>query len=419
MPIFGISFLCYIMQQPPQMVQKRQVSLSTTIILILVAVFLTAQFTWAVGFIHRRGSQGDLSRRANEIRQLIDRHFPGEIDQETREYLERHLLGLEQYALNSIFSILGDRYAEYMTAEQFNAMMEQRTGNFVGIGVSINSADGAIVITDVNEDGPAMAAGLQRGDIIYAVNGVAVSQTGVAVALDNIRGAIGTTVEITIVRDGEEMLFPIVREQITTRPIVYAMAPDGETGIVRIQTFANDHVSNRFREALYSLQSQGATRFLFDLRYNGGGSLDMLVEIMQKLLPEGPITTVRFGDGTEEVRNNYADANFDFPIVVLVNQHSASASELFAAALRDYDMAVIVGQTTYGKGSLQRFFRLSNGSVIRLTAGMYYPPSGVGYDGIGVIPDVFIECGQEVLRLGRIEVETDTKLYTALQQFAD
>ena len=398
---------------PPQSGMKnKQVSLTTTIILIVIAVFITAQLTWAVGFIQRRNylrnELGDQIRLV-EIRQLIDRYFVGEFDPNQ----------LDQHLINEIFNGIGDRYGQYMTGDEFNEMMEQRTGSFVGIGVSVSTSDDIITITDVNDDGPAMRAGIIRGDIIYAVDGVDVSQVGVDSTLRNIRGEEGSVVTLTILREDRQIEISVTRGQVTMHPVVYAMAPDGETGIVRIRTFANNYLADRFAEALEDLKEQGATRFLFDLRYNGGGALDALVEVMRMLLPEGPIISIRFGDGTDIVHTNETDADFDFPIVVLVNEFSASASELFAAALRDYDMAVIVGQTTFGKGSLQRYFRLSNGSFIRLTAGMYYPPSGEGYDGVGVIPSVLIESGEQPIVLGRIEPESDTKLYMALQQFAD
>jgi len=199
-------------------------------------------------------------------------------------------------------------------------------------------------------------------------------------------------------------------------PIVSALAPDGVTGIIRIRTFADNRVREQFTAAFEYLTTAGAQQFIFDVRGNGGGSVGNVVYILRQLLPAGRIITLNYGNGSSQTHYVETDSGFDAPIVILTDASSASAAELFAAAFRDNNIGTSIGVTTFGKGSVQNYFVLSNGSAIRTTIGMFYPPSGVNFDGVGIIPDITVER-EGSISLNEINFTSDNQLIFALEYF--
>ena len=263
--------------------------------------------------------------------------------------------------------------------------MKKVSGSFVGIGLTCTKNNG-IYIVDVYDGSPAKEAGLVKGDTIIAVDGVAVSDENYDSVINSIAGEAGSSVELTVRKaDGGETVLNVIRREIVVASIISEML-DGNVGYIKITQFSQNS-DEQFSAALNSLINSGAKSFLFDVRDNSGGSLDSILNILDRLLPEGPIMHIIRKDA-KETKYSTADESLDFPMAVLINENTASAAELFCSALRDYDTARLFGVKTYGKGCMQTISSFSDGSGIRLTTAFYNPPFGDNYDGIGVSPHV-------------------------------
>ncbi|MDY3864841.1 MAG: S41 family peptidase [Eubacteriales bacterium] len=321
----------------------------------------------------------------------------------------------------AIVAATKDPYAEYFTAAEYAEYRADLSGEFYGIGVTVDSfetADDApaIRLLDVFTGSGAMAAGLQKGDLIVAVDGTSLTDLGGAnAALDRIRGEEGTTVTLTVLRDGKTADYPVTRGDCTKKTIYTARVPlsGGRTAAyIRITAF-NTVTLREFVDAVAAAENAGVSGLLFDLRYNGGGYLDTVAQMLAYLLPDGDISHIRYrsealkdydirakdgkmtGASATLTAEEIAHA-VTLPMAVLVNGSTASASELFTSALRDYaanDEAypdfpdvTIVGSNTYGKGCLQTARSLSDGSYLKMTVGLYDPPFGENYHGVGIAP---------------------------------
>ena len=255
-----------------------------------------------------------------------------------------------------------------------------------------NSDSELIEIVEIVPDSPASESELQTGDLICKVGGEEVAAVGYNKALDLMLGKAGTVAEFTVYRNGEYIDFAIERRHVEQVNVTYRLYEDGITGIVRISAF-DEVTASQFKNAVADLQDQGAKRFVFDMRNNSGGLLDSVVEVLDYLLPEGTIIRITGNDEMEEAI--FSDAEeLDAPMAVLVNGATASAAELFTAALRDYEKSVTVGTTTYGKGSMQTVIPFTDGSALRITYKMYSPPKSDNYDGVGITPDIEIELDE-------------------------
>ena len=308
--------------------------------------------------------------------------YAGKIDEDKLLY----------YVMNGYIVGAEDRHGEYYTADDFQSVTQENQGETVGIGVYVgyDLEYNAIKILSVMKDSPANKAGILAGDIVIKVNGESVSESGYYVALDKVKGEEGTDVELTIIRNGEELKVTATRKKVETETIFYHQYEYDKTlGVIRIVEF-NNAVPNQLKKAVDDLKSKGVTSIVFDVRNNPGGTLSSVVEILDYLLPEGDIAHVT--DASGKVQKTYkSDKNYLKGIdsmAVLVNENTASAAELFACALRDYEKAILVGTKTYGKGSMQTIYMLPDGTGLRLTTNKYNPPKSGNYDGIGLIPDI-------------------------------
>ena len=319
----------------------------------------------------------------------------------------------------------GDRYAEYYNAEEFALLTAENEGEMQGIGVNVifNTDYKAIEIINVMPDSPALEAGVLPGDLIVTVgageNAQSVAELGYNPALTLLQGTAGTICEFTVARGEyyeESVSFSIERKFVTVQTVTHHISEQSpDIGIVRIMSF--DGVTpTQFMEALDALMAKGATKFVFDVRNNPGGDLNAICEILDFILPEGPIIHTKDKAGHESVIESGGE-EFDAPMVVLCNGNTASAAELFTSALMDYDKAVSIGDVTYGKGSMQTLLPLSDGSGIKLTTKMYFPPFSDGYDGIGITPDIEIAMAEEYqnVNLFKISDSEDTQLQRAIQ----
>ena len=291
---------------------------------------------------------------------------------------------------------LDERYTAYYTPEEYEQLMNDSQGVYVGIGVTVTTDQetGNMVIVTVTEDGPGEAAGLLEGDTIISIEGESVQDMDLDTAVSKIQGEEGTEVTIGVYREstGETLEKTMTRRKMDAQTVAYSMLEDN-IGYIQITAF--DEVTvEQFDNAVSDLQSQNIRGLIVDVRGNPGGNVDSVCSILDRLLPEGLLVYTIDKNGSKE--EEYADNEevLDIPMAVLVNGDSASASEIFAAALQDYDWAGIVGEQTYGKGIVQYIIPLSDGSAVKLTSAKYYTPNGECIHGIGVTPDVKVAADE-------------------------
>ena len=311
---------------------------------------------------------------------------------------------------------LGDVYSVYYTEEELTALMEDTNGIYYGIGAYISTDDttGLPVIAGVMDGSPAQEAGLKEGDVCYKVDGKLTESMTLEEFIRNVKGEEHTKVLLTIVREGESdyLEIEVERRQIQTPTVKYEMK-EGNIGYIQITEF-DTVTSDQFTEALVTLKEQGMKGLVIDLRSNPGGNLDTVCEIASQLLPKGTIVYTVDKDGNRVDYNCDGKNEFDMPMVVLVNGYSASASEILAGAIKDYEMGTLVGTTTYGKGIVQRIIPFSDGTAVKLTVSKYYTPNGINIHGTGIDPDVEIEYDPEAAENG-----VDNQLDKALEIVAE
>lgn len=304
---------------------------------------------------------------------------------------------LEEGIYAGYVDALDEKYTTYYTEEEYADLMESTSGHYSGIGayVSQDVNTGFITIVQPFEGAPAANAGIQKEDIIFAVEGEEVTGEDLSMVVAKMKGEAGTTVNLTIYRPSEDayLEFEVERAEVDVPSIEYRML-DHNIGYIQIISFEGP-TAEQFNEAVENLRTQGMTSLIFDLRDNGGGLLTSVCDILETILPEGLMTYTVDRDGNKEEEWAVDSDQIDLPMVVLVNGNSASASELFTGALKDHDKATIIGTTTFGKGIVQSIIGLSDGSALKITTSEYYTPSGVCIHGTGIEPDVEIEYDAE------------------------
>lgn len=335
---------------------------------------------------------------------------------------EEYVRGADEKALwdgvyAGLLEAVGDPYSEYMTAEEFAAYTAERSGNYVGIGVHVtfDQTQDAIAIYRVTPGSPAEQSGLRTGDLIVAVEDVAVSAATYNEAVDLVAGEEGTDVSLTIRRGEETIDLSITRAKVESRNVLYEKL--GDTAYLSILSFSESNVTEQFQDALEAAKQDGCTSYLFDLRNNPGGNLDVVCAVLDELLPANQtILHIIDAQGNDQTRETENEAYLDAPMAVLCNGNTASAAELFTADLRDYGLATIVGVTTYGKGTMQTISPLSDGSAVKLTSNFYNPASNVSYDGVGIRPDVEVKLtAEQSARFYLLSHEEDPQLQAALK----
>ena len=393
---------------------SRKIPLPAAIVLILLAALLSFQITYVAMMskyqneVNMLTSSQSAYDKLNYVDALYRTNYVGDIDEEQ----------LSDYLIRGYIAGAGDKYASYMTADEFTAYMEESSGEMVGIGVHIiyNNELGALEIISVMRDSPALAAGVEPGDLIVMVGDEYVSDLGYYPAVDKMLGELGSVAEFTVRRGKnyeETIEFSIVRAKVTDTTVESHMYGD-DIGIIRISQFA-ENTGENVKAAITSLTGQGAKALVFDVRYNPGGALTGIVDTLDYLLPAGPIIRIVDKEGNEEAINS-DDFCVSMPMAVLVNESTASAAELFTSALQDYQLATIIGTTTYGKGTMQTVVSLPDGSGITISYRMYNPPYSDNYEGIGVVPDIELPLTDELLEKNfyKITDEEDNQLQTAI-----
>ncbi len=311
---------------------------------------------------------------------------------------------------------LDDKYAMYYTEDEFTALKESSSGTYCGIGalVSQDMTTGLITIVKPFVDGPAYAAGMLPGDIVYMVDDVDVTAMDLSEVVRRMKGDAGTNVVVTVYREGIEdpIDFEIVRDWITVETVESEML-DNNIGYVSISEF--DEVTvDQFIEAIDTLEEQGMTSLVLDLRNNPGGLVDSAVAMLDRLLPPGLLVYTEDKNGVREEEYAEDDTELTIPIVILMNGQSASASEIFAGAMQDYGAAVIMGEQSYGKGIVQIVAGLYDNSGIKLTISEYFTPLGNKVHGIGITPDVEVVLNEDLQQLVTIPKDDDNQIQSAI-----
>lgn len=322
---------------------------------------------------------------------------------------------LENAAADAMVEALGDRWSYYIPASQYDSYQDQKNNSYVGIGVTISAAENGYLIEEVAQGGPAEKAGLLAGDVIVAVDGTRVAGMTTDQGKELVQGKSGTTVQITVDRAGAEQSFSVKRGTVKTPVAVATMLPDN-IGLVTIKNF-NTNCAQETIAAIESLIDQGATALIFDVRFNGGGYAKEMNKVLNYLLPEGELFRTVDYTGKQEVTMSDAKC-LEVPMAVLVNGSSYSAAEFFAAALREYEWATVVGQQTSGKGYYQVVYQLSDGSAVGVSIGKYVTPKGVSLEGVGITPDHVVEVDNKTMsaiRAGTLDPMEDPQILAAIE----
>lgn len=340
------------------------------------------------------------------LEKLIDENYLGEKKEE--DLAEGLYIGL-------IYG-LGDPYSVYYTAEDYEEENSSTEGVYEGIGILMQkNTEGGVKVVECYEGGPGEQAGLKEGDIISAVDGTDITEMETSQVSEMIKNSESGQVVLTVHREEvEDPLEITVEIRDVELPSVFHEMLNDETGYIRITEFKGV-TYEQYMTAFSDLSDQGMEKLVVDLRDNPGGLLSSVCDILNEILPEGLIvyTEDKYGNRTEEKSDG--ENSLDMPLAVLVNENSASASEIFAGAVQDYGIGTIVGTNTYGKGVVQSIYPLSDGSAVKLTVANYYTPNGNNINEVGIQPDVEVAVAPELLNKDEISHEEDNQLQAALK----
>lgn len=334
---------------------------------------------------------------------------------------ERYIEGadptvLEDAAADAMVAATGDRWSYYIPASEYETYQENMANAYVGVGITILSSEDVegFRIMSVTPGGPAEEAGVQVDDVLIGVDGQDVRQSDASQVRNLVRGEEGTDVVLTVLRGEAELELTVQRRHMETPVATYTMLED-QVGLVTIENF-DSRCSEETIAAIEALREEGAQKLIFDVRNNPGGFAEELVKVLDYLLPEGDLFRTERYDGYEDV--DVSDENFlDMPMAVLVNGDSYSAAEFFAAALQEYEAAIVVGEHTSGKGHFQTTYQLSDGSAVALSIGRYYTPKGVCLEGVGIEPDVPVTVDEDTameIYFDSLPWEEDPQIQAAL-----
>lgn len=288
---------------------------------------------------------------------------------------------------------LGDKYSVYYNAEDYQALQISTAGQYYGIGAGLSQDKDTMVVTvnKVYEGTPSESAGLLKDDVIVSVDGTEAASMELSELVKLIRGEKGTTVHLEIYRPSteENLSFDVERQDITLPSVSHKMFEDG-IGYVHIDSFETETAA-QFEEAVKDLENQGMKALIIDVRYNPGGMVTAVVQILDDILPEGTVVYTEDKNGNRQDYTSSGDTYLDYPLAVLINGESASASEILAGAVKDYQYGTLIGTTTFGKGIVQTIFPLEDGDAVKLTTAKYFTPNGNYIHGVGIGPDIELE----------------------------
>ena len=335
---------------------------------ILIAVLLVISL--GEGFLLYRtysvsGENVEIANKLQRLKKTVDQYYTGDVDEEQ----------LENYTYKGYLAGLGDPYSTYYSESEFKELMEATNGVFSGVGIylSQDTVTGEIKVIRVIKGGPSDGSGIKAGDVLIKVDGKSVGDKDLDKVVAEVKGEEGTKVKLSFLRGKEKKVknYTITRKKVVTQTVETKMLDDG-IGIKQ-------------------LQSKGMKALILDVRNNPGGLVDSVVDICDELLGEGRIVSIKDKQGKEKVYRSDAEQSVKVPVCVLVNGESASASEILSGAVKDHKRGTLVGEKTFGKGIVQGFFKLGDGSYAKLTYASYYTPSGANIHKKGIKPNVNIK----------------------------
>lgn len=319
---------------------------------------------------------------------LIEDKYLWEYDAET----------LTNGAVKGMLDSLGDQYTTYIDEDTITGFMEQVSGDVYGIGVyTAEDEEGNIIVLSPIPESPAEIAGIEAGDVIRAIDGKSTDTMTLDEAVSFMRGRQDTSVEITVERNGVEHSYTVNRFKLGTVQTVNGsiLEDHPEIAYIRIREFSIQ-TGTEFAEQVNALLEDGFQGMILDLRDNGGGEVNAAVEVARVFVPSGPIVHVVYGNGTVDTKNA-TEAQLKIPLVVLVNENTASASEILAAALKDSGVATLIGTQTFGKGLVQGVYMYSDGTAMKITEAKYLTPKQNDIHGVGIRPDVLVELPEDTV----------------------
>ncbi len=378
--------------------EKKSLKIKYIIITIVVAIFVAVIASEATLYYYNSNTlkkveaSSDAKQNINVIaenlknfREYIDEYYIGDID-ETK---------LLDETIKGYINGLGDEYSEYMTKEEWEDFQADALGNYVGIGIymSVDENNNVVVVSPI-KDTPAEQAGLKAGDVIVNVDDESVLGTSSDVVSSKIKGVEGTKVKLTVLRDTEYLDFEIERKAIKVYHVESKML-ENNIGYISLLTF-DEGCADEFKEAYNKVKSEGAQKIILDLRNNTGGLVNEALSIADMILPKNNKILITVNSkGDKEISESENDPIVDTDLVVLVNEYSASASEILVGALKDNQRAKVVGTKTYGKGVIQSVFMLQDGSALKLTVEEYYTPNETKINKVGITPDYEVNLNKD------------------------
>ena len=342
------------------------------------------------------GIGSEVEGKLNAIDSVLESFYFGDVDDETAK----------DNIYKAYLSSYGDKYTMYYTADEYKALKESTNGKFYGIGAVCQlSGEGGVLLVDVYDNGAGYQAGLRSGDRVVNVDGRDITDMELSSAVALIKGDKGTSVTLEVIRGTERLTFSAVRDAVEAKTVSYTLL-DNNIGYLSISQF-EEVTTKQFKAAVEDLQSQGMKGLVIDIRNNPGGLLDTVVGMLKYMLPDGLIVYTEDKQGNRKEYKGQDNDEFNLPLAVLVNGNSASASEIFAGAIQDYGKGTIIGTQTYGKGIVQTFKPLTDGSAIKFTIAKYFTPKGQDIHGKGVTPDMVVEYDTDA--------DVDTQLDAAIK----
>lgn len=370
---------------------------------LVLGIALTAVVTVVAGRVRiftQTGTAPTDERTQQKIRlieDLIDKNYLEDVDEAS----------MTDSMLKGLLQGIGDDYADYYTKDEYKEILSSTQGDYRGIGIIMQQSEetNEVLVVGVYKDTPADKAGIKAGDMLIQVDDILCKET----ALERVAAAIKTgeadTVHLILERDSESYEVDVTKEDIQV-PVVGSEMLEEQIGYIQITQFTG-LTPQQFAEHYEDLKKQQMKALIIDLRNNPGGLVDSAVDTLCQILPEGLVVYMQTKDGTKTEYSCDGETPIDIPMVVLVNEYSASASEIFAGAVHDYGVGTLVGTTTYGKGIVQKTFPFTDGSAVKMTIAYYYTPSGTCIHGEGIEPDVKVELPQDA--------QSDLQLEKALE----
>ena len=372
--------------------QKKQVTYGTVILLVIVAFVFGNRFQtlgdWFFAPYTNKGNQAlsqNLDFNSTEkVYEILKQKYDGKLDTQS----------LQDGLLKGLVDASGDPYTTYMSAKEAALFNDDLNGTFTGIGAELIQQNGSVMVSTPLSGFPAEKAGVRARDIIYKINDEDATKLSIGEAVKKIRGDAGSTVKLTLIRDGAQIEIPIVRAKITVASVESSVL-DGNVGYIKISRFGDD-TADLANKAAHDFKSKNVTKVIVDLRNNGGGLLDSAVKVAGIWMDNQVVVVEKEGGRTKstlKTGNNPILINVE--TVILINEGSASASEILAGALHDHGVAKLIGEKTYGKGSVQEIVDLEDGAQLKVTVAHWFTPKGVNVNKEGIKPDEEVKLAEE------------------------